>query len=354
MVFSIPFLDSFGRMFFPENWREPIAKYLRKAGYDEVPYSVFGLLFFVAIGITYIVFASVLVPLLKGYSPLVQGVASFIFWVLVLSVFVGIAALAVYFVLNMRIYKRVHEMEQSLPDYLQLVVTNLRSGMNFEQSLWSAARPEFGILSKEITLVSKRVMTGNDTSDALMEFVMRYDSPTLRRNFNLIISEIQSGGEIAKVIDRVISSLKKTKDLKEELTVSVLSYTIFISVIVIALAPALFAIANTLLGVIIGFANLLAGNIGSDASSLGAGASLIKKMAEFSGKGTAVKHIFLVFSYWALGLISFCSSLIVSIIQTGDIRGGLKYIPLFTISSLVLFTIFVKVLVAVFSGLVGT
>jgi len=345
------FLEFFGRLFFPQKWREPIRNYLLKAGYDTVPYNLFGLLFFVAVGITYLLFFVTLVPRLSHYSTPVQGIASMLFWIFALLAIIALVVLGAYFVLNLRIYARVRDMEQALPEYLQLVVTNLKSGMNFEQSLWSAARPEFGILSTEITLVSKKVMTGNDTADAIQEFIDRYDSPTLRRNFNLIISEIQSGGQIAKVIEQVIGSLKKTKDLKEEMSASVLNFMIFIAVIVILLAPILFALANTLLGIMLGFAKLLSGNLGSSGTTLGNAASLVDKMKKFSQSGESIRASFEIFSYWAVGLIAFCSSLIVSIIEKGDLLGGVRYVPLFTVSAIIVFTVALKILTAAFAGL---
>lgn len=347
-------LETFGRSLIPQRFREPLRQYLLKAGYEGVPYDKFGVLFFSSVVVTYIAFLGLVVPELQSYNPLVQGIATLVFWVVVLSALAAMVGLGTYFVLNLKIYSRVHTMETALPDYLQLVVTNLRSGMNFEQSLWAAAKPEFGVLSNEIAFVSKRVMTGSDTAEALQEFGDRYDSPTLQRTVTIITSELSAGGEIAKVIDRVIGSLKKTKDLKEEMAANVLNFIIFIAVIVIVLAPILFALANTLLQVVLGFAELLSRNVGAATQSLGSGGSIIRKMADLARNGPTLTANFRTFSAWAIGIIAFASSMIVSILEKGDIRGGIKYIPLFTITSLVLFFIFLKVFTTVFGGLVAT
>jgi tight adherence protein B len=291
--------------------------------------------------------------MLHGKSPAVLGAASFLFWIVILFGIMALVVLGAYFVLNLQIYTRVKQMEATLPEYLQLVVTNLRSGMNFEQSLWAAARPEFGELASEITLVSKKVLTGNDTGEALMAFVARYDSPTLRRNFQLIISELQSGGEVAKVIERVINSLKKTKDLKEEMSASVLNFMIFIAVIVVLLAPLLFALANTLLGIVLIFADLLSKNVGVGGSNLGSAAGLLAKMSKLAASGPQLKVLFRNFSYGAITLISFFSSLIVSIIEKGDVRGGVRYIPLFVVSSVIVYGVASTIFTKIFSGFVG-
>ena len=51
-------------------------------------------------------------------------------------------------------------------------------------------------------------------------------------------------------------------------------------------------------------------------------------------------------------VISFFSSLIVSIVEKGNIKSGLKYIPIFLIGSLGFYFIFMSILGFVFSGIV--
>ena len=344
-------LDLFGRSFIFEKYREPLRQYFLKAGFSRTPYYAFGILFFVSVAITYALFLFFL-PSLTTYSTATKGVATLFFWLIILSATIFLATIAVVFVLNLKIYSRVREMETALPEYLQLVVTNLKSGMNFEQSLWSAARPEFGVLSMEITLVSKNVLTGNDTADALREFSMRYDSPTVMRSFNLIIGELRAGGRIVHVIEKIVGSLRRTTELKAEMSASVLNFIIFIAVIVCLLAPILFALANVLLSVMLGFAGLLGGSLSSGGAALPGGAGFSDKLAAIAENGPTLQHYFLVFSYWAIGLIAFGSSLIVSIIEKGDMLGGIKYVPLFTVTAVALFAIFSTVFTTVFASVV--
>ena len=53
----------------------------------------------------------------------------------------------------------------------------------------------------------------------------------------------------------------------------------------------------------------------------------------------------------AIATISFFSSLIVSIVEKGNVKSGLKYIPIFMIGSLVLYFVFMEILGFVFSGI---
>jgi pilus assembly protein TadC len=346
-------MEKFGRSFIPKRFREPLQDYLLKAGYDRTPYSLFGVLFFVAVGITYAAFLYAY-PFVMRFEPIARFIATMGFWTVGIGLLVILFMFFIWSYLNLRIYARTKEMELNLPDYLTLVVTNLRSGMSFDKSLWSAIRPEFGVLSKEIAIVSKKVMTGNDTSEALDEFARRYDSPILRRSINLIISEVESGGEIADVIERVVANLRKTEYLKKEMAAQVTSYMLFISIIVMALAPLLFSLANTLLHVIIELAGQLSGTAASGGSSAAAGpAGQIS--GTFSGlaeRSEQLKSDFYVFSYMALATISFFAGLIVSIIEKGDVRGGLRYIPVFLTVTLVLFYFSHKMVMAVFGSIV--
>jgi pilus assembly protein TadC len=345
-------LDTFGRSFVFERYREPLRQYFLKAGFERTPYAAFGLGFFVLVALTYVLFL-VFLPSLADYGPATKGVAALVFWLCVLGGLVALTCIGIVFVLNLKIYARVHTMESVLPDYLQLVITNLKSGMNFEQSLWSAARPEFGILSAEITLVSKQVLTGVDTPEALRAFALRYDSPTLMRSFNLIIGEVRAGGKVVDVIERITLSLRRTRELKDEMSANVLNFIIFITVIVCVLTPVLFALANTLLGVMIGFASMLGGSLAAGGSALGGASSFGQSLAAVAERGPEMQTLFRTFSYWAIGLIALSASLIVSIIEKGDIRGGIKYVPIFTVVALVLFAILQTLFTRVFSGIVG-
>lgn len=334
----------FGKAFVPEklfkyNVRSNLRSYLLTAGYSQVPYDFFGLIFIVTAIITYFVFMGFAYPIATNLNFVVGLLFLFAAWAVIHLVSVFVFCFIIYFFLNIRIYKRTKEIESGLADFLVLVSTNLKGGLSLEQALWASIRPEFGLLSEEMTLVSKRVMTGNDLTEALNEFVSKYDSPLLQRNFMLIIGEVETGGKIVVVIDKVIESLKKAKSLKEEMSASAVSYMMFIGIIVLAVAPALFALAFRLLSIITDFTS----TIGSSMSGAGIGGGI-----NFDSEVDT--SLFRNFSVWALVTISVFSSMIISIIDKGDIKGGLKYIPAFTIVSVVLYFVFMAALNALFGS----
>jgi len=339
---EVLFLSTFGKAFIPKKIRQHLKRFFEKTGEEEVPYHLFGLGFWAAATLAYILYITQVYTSLRGKEPIIFFTVSFIvFTALMLLILFGIAGMA-YFWLTMRIYNRTKDMEMKLPDYLTLVSTSLKGGYSFEKALWGAIKPEFGILAKEIGLVSKRVMTGNDVAEALQEFADKYNSPILRRSINLIIGEIESGGKIVEVIDRVIANLKKMKALKEEMAASTLTYMIFISTLVMFVMPALFALSFTLFTVITGFL----GNITSNMA-----ASPISALR--LNKPSVNPDDYKIFTILAITIISSTSAMIVSIIEKGNVMAGLKYIPLFLLTSLSLYFLFLKATGSIFGSIIN-
>lgn len=331
--------QSIGKAIVIKRFRPVLRDYLQKAGYYEEPYKAFGIMFFVAIAITGITYLLWFFPIIQKINFIGLGALTFLYWVIVSMILIVFIIVGIFFYLNIRIYQRTKELEDKLPEYLTLLSTNLKGGMSFDRALLGAIKPQFGILSKEITMVSKKVMTGNDVTEALQEFGDKYNSPILKRTVNLMISEIESGGKITAVLDKVIDNLRKTRQLKAEMAATTISYMIFIAVIVIAIAPGLFALSLQLLKIVIGFT----GNL-SDVTATNLPISF--------GSIAINPDDFRAFSMTALAIISIFSSMIISIIEKGDIKGGLKYIPLFLISGQIFYFIFLALLGSLFSNMI--
>jgi archaeal flagellar protein FlaJ len=338
------FAEEFGKAFIFKKVRPKIKNFVMQAGYDDVPYETFGFLFYASLLVTYFIYILFIYPKIntvvgEGNSISVLLI-TFISWVIIQIIILVMIVTYLYLSMNIKIYQRTKEIERILPDYLQLVSSNLRGGLSFEKALWSAIRPEFGVVAKEVTMVYKKVMTGNDLAEALREFTNKYDSPVLRRSFDLIIGEVESGGEIALIVDKVIENIRKTKALKEEMNASTLTYMIFIGAIVIVVAPGLFALSYYLLSIMAGFSSQLSNM------------NTANMPISFSADSVSAAD-FKTFSILAILMVSFFSSLIVSLIEKGDIKGGVKYIPAFMISSSIIYQIFLVVFGYFFAGLVG-
>ncbi len=337
---EIKFFSIFGKAFIPKKLRPVIAQQFFRAGTNSVPYTMFGIMFYITLIVTYFLYLSNIFLVIKNYNPVLFTFLTFLFWVIVPLGLSALTMLGIYFYLDIKIFNRAKDMEDKLADYLLFVSTNLKGGMSFEASLWSAIKPEFGLLAEEMGLVSKKVMTGGDIIDVLTEFAKKYPSPIIRRSMNLIISEIESGGRISNLIDRVILDLKKTRLLKQEMAASTLTYVIFISIIILVISPILFALSYQLLTVMLGFMERFAG-------------MNVPNMPVSFSEGSTVNPLhFKTFSYFAISIISLFASMIISIINKGTIKSGLKYIPVFWATSIIVYIITQNILSGLFSSLI--
>lgn len=341
MALKIIFLEEFGKAFVPKSVAPNLRKYLLKAGLNEVPYRFFGILFYASAFITTLVFVVLIYPYLKKFSLFEIYVYSFLGWFIVQLFFATLFIMVIYFYLDLKIYHRTKKMEQQLPDFLQVLSANLKGGMTFENALWAAVKPRFNILGSEMAKASKKVMTGYDMGKALIELADRYDSLMLRRTVDLMISEAESGGNVSKLIDRIVDNLKETKALKDEMSASAIAYIMFISVIVVVISPLLFALSFHLLVLIINFI-----------SKISVATQSTTTLPFAFSKTNLHPNDFKIFSMVAVFVISLFSSLIVSIVEKGDMKGGLKYIPIYVFGSLTLYFIFMKILGTLLSGIV--
>lgn len=342
MAFKIIFLEEFGKAFVPKRFISNLRSYMLKAGFNEVPYKFFGLLFYISAFITTLIFIIFIFPYLNQskFSLFEIYVFSFIGWFVIQLFFTALFIMLVYFYLDFRIYYRTKKMEEQLPDFLQVLSANLKGGMTFERALWAAIKPRFSVLGSEMAKASKKVMTGYDVSKALVELADKYDSLMLRRTVDLIISEVESGGNVSQLIDRLVDNLKETRALKEEMAASALAYVIFISVIVVLISPLLFALSFHLLQVLINFI-----------SKLSFATQNVRALPFAFSKVNVNVDDFKKFSMIALFVISLFSSLIVAIVEKGDIKGGIKYIPIYIFGSMGFYFFFIKVIGSVFSGI---
>jgi len=341
MSLKVIFLEEFGKAFVPKRFIPNLRKYMLKAGFNEVPYKFFGLLFYISALITTLIFIIFVYPYLKKFSLIEIYIYSFLSWFTVQLFFATLFILLVYFYLDLKIYFRTKKMEEQLPDFLQVLSANLKGGMTFEKALWTAVKPRFNVLGSEMAKASKKVMTGYEIGKALTELADKYDSLMLRRTIDLMISEVESGGNVAELLDRLVDNLKETKALKDEMSASAIAYVIFISVIVIVISPLLFALSLHLLILLLGFI-----------SKISVATQRVPALPFVFSKSSINPDDFKTFSLVAIFVISFFSSLIVSIVEKGDMKGGVKYVPIYVFGSISMYFFFLKVLGIIFGNIV--
>ncbi len=259
-------------------------------------------------------------------------------WVFMFCVVLFVTWFLFYVGLDLAIFQRKQKLEEVLPDFLQLASSNIRAGMTIDQSLWFAVRPRFGVLANEIQEVAKRTFAGEPLDSALTHFVKKYDSKVLERSINLLIEGLSAGGEMGALMNKIASNIQETNLMKKEMAANVTTYIIFITFATVVAAPFLFGMAYQLIIVIQEVFSRVDINPGATSG-----------MPLSISKGVISTNDFMIFAIVSLIITSFFSAIIVSAIKKGNITGGIKYIPIFIISSITLFLIVVKI----FSMFVG-
>ena len=124
------FAEEFGKAFIFKKVRPGLRGYFLKAGYDDVPYESFGFMFYVTLLITYFIYIFAIYKKLSAYTPVSSMIITFISWFAIQLSLIALIGAYIYFDLTIKIYKRTKNIEQILPEYLQLVSANLKGGLS--------------------------------------------------------------------------------------------------------------------------------------------------------------------------------------------------------------------------------
>ncbi|MBW3015315.1 type II secretion system F family protein [Candidatus Woesearchaeota archaeon] len=334
-------LESIGRFVIPNYLELRVSRFFEKRGIYKTPFQTIGIVFLVTLLVSVLLDIYLSRILFKDIGALHVIKSILLFLALV---FVAVFSYVQYY--NVINYKRTKEIERVLPDYLSIVSSNLESGMTVNKALWEAATPEFGVLTKEIKLAAKQVTTGQDLMTALKKFNDKYDSLILNRAVDLIIEGIQSGGELAEIINKVVDNIEQTIYLKKEMEAASLSYVIFITIIVTVIAPFLFALSYNLLLVVTKIATRVV--LPQGAGGVGGAMAILSSITNISMDPVDFQN----FGYLSISIIALFSSMIISIINKEKIIGGLKYIPIFIVVSGIFFWLFSQGLASLFGGFI--
>lgn len=312
--------------------KQRIKEYIGKAGIEINTQKLTKLFFNIAVAINLLVSFYLVYYFSVTYGITWGTIAAsmialwiFIFVLLIIAMWV-----VFYLTIDLKIFRRKVDIEDVLPDFLQLTASNIKAGMTIDRALWFAVRPRFGVLAKEIENVAKETMRGEDLKEALERFASRYNSAILKRSVSMLNEGIEAGGEIGDLLNRVAVNIQDQKAMLKEMSANVTTYVIFITFASIIAAPFLFALSGVLIDVVQGISSTL-GSVTNVAATTGLSLA-------FSGPGVSQSD-FRIFAVVSLTVTSLFSAMMISIIKKGEIKSGVKYIPIFIIVSLTLYFI---------------
>lgn len=247
---------------------------------------------------------------------------------LAISVFVLIGINAVsYVALILLADKRVRFIEHMLPSALVLMSSNIKSGMIPSQAMLVSARKEFGPLKEEMRITSNEVIGGKSFEQALTNMAKRVNSETLSRTASLLIEGSRAGGEIATLLEGIAEDIKHTELVRAEIRASVMMYVIFIFIAAGIAAPMLFAVSIFLVTMISQFGAV-------DVPELATAAGVPTMTISL---GQVSPEFLTIFALISIAITSFFGSLIIGLIEGGEEKKGIKYIPLLLILGIVVF-----------------
>ena len=263
-----------------------------------------------------------------GWSAIVTSMV--VLWIFVFIFLVFALWVMFYIAVDLKIFRRKVDIEDVLPDFLQLTAANINAGMTIDKALWYAVRPRFGVLAKEIETVAKDTMSGVDLRIALERFGSRYDSAILKRSVSMLNEGIEAGGKIGDLLNRIATNIQEQKILMREMSANVTTYVIFITFATIAAAPFLFALSGVLLSVV--------QSLGTTLSNTRTATASIPLALSFTGTGVTQSD-FKIFAVVSLVMTSFFSAMMISTIKKGNVKSGVRYIPIFIAASLIIYFI---------------
>ncbi|RLJ03535.1 MAG: hypothetical protein DRP11_00350 [Candidatus Aenigmatarchaeota archaeon] len=316
-------------------YKEKIREQLDYAGFETTPAVEFsGFMFFYGLSAGFLLF----------------GLFTFLNLSLPLSLlgfaigFLGLQGL-IYMILVMIADSRANEVDEILPDALQLMSANIRAGMTMDRAIWLAARPEFGPLEREIHRVGAEVLGGKSMVEALEGMKKRINSVLLRRALKLVEEGIESGGEMGHLLDETANDIRTAKAMKDQVKSNVMMYSLFIIFASVIGAPLLFAVSLYFVEIT---NELWSQTMPGTEDLFNQMGGLIK----FGGPQVGVEELQL-FATATIILTTVFGSLIIGLIQTGKERNGLKYMPFLTGTALVIFFVAKILISSVLGSLVG-
>ncbi len=112
--------------------------------------------------------------------------------------------------------RRIREIENRIPDFLQDVAEASRFGMTLADAIISTSKGKYGILTKEIKKMASQLEWGVPVSIALEDFLERARTPLTERVVGTIIKANEAGGNVSDVLGKVAQYAREVQQLTKE------------------------------------------------------------------------------------------------------------------------------------------
>ena len=243
---------------------------------------------------------------------------------------------------------RAKRIEKSLPDALELIATNLSSGLTIENAMIESARPEFDELSSLLKRAAKEMFSGRSLEKALRGIAETIDSALLQKTVWLITEGIKKGGTLSNILIRISNDLREEEALKKEINANISMYIMLILIASIVGAPLLFGAGTMVSGMITKQATTSVHSSGSTPQAnvplAGILTANVKKVDSITIDSIRI------FALISMALTSFFASLLIGIIRYNKETAGLRYFPVILVLSIGLYLVTLYVFQTMLGG----
>ena len=157
-------------------------------------------------------------------------------------------------IVQSRAKRRKMDIDLQLPELIDLLVVTVEAGVSFSESISIASGRISGALGQELRLTMQEQTMGLALNEALQNLLLRAETPGLRSFIRSVLQGETLGVSIGQILRNVALEMRKRRRaLAEERAQKApikilfpLVFMIFPAIFVIILAPAIYAIMDTL------------------------------------------------------------------------------------------------------------
>lgn len=229
--------------------------------------------------------------------------------------------LVMHAILLMIADSRANFVEMILPDALQIISANLRSGLTPDKAILTSARPEFGPLESELRKVAKETLSGKPFDESMRGLTQKIKSKVLGKTVGLLVEGLAKGGSLTTLLDSIAEDIRQVRLLRGEIKSFVMMYGIFIFFAAAIGAPMLYAVS----GYMVQTLNAVGGQINTeDLLQINQAVTFLKV------KPSEVITSDFIFQYSAIAIVitSVFGGLLMGLVQGGSEKAGFKTIPM--------------------------
>ena len=250
--------------------------------------------------------------------------------VIIASVTVPIIISLPYILVSLYANNRKNEVEKTLPVALNLISSNMKSGLTVDKAFLLSARDEFGPLADDLKHTAMEMFGGKPVGESLTELAESTNSELFRQTLTLLKDGIETGGKVSQLLESSAKDVQKSLRLREEIATNVKMYSMFILIASIIGAPILFSISVHLTEETSEMWS--EGDIDFD--------DLPATRGGFTPEEPSFRpEFFSNFAIAAIAISNISAAFLISVIKKGNMKEGVKYAPVYAITAVAVYLI---------------